>query len=352
MNKIFCVTSTRSIGGTFLDWSIHYLAGETQFYNSDLGWVELTSSPLTDINSHNHKKNHPLGATATVNAIRSLSTIEGNETLSVYAFTVERENVADNLEINNEPASDNLIIEFQQKDYANLWDQCDANHVPIVYISFNSDPIFYQSIRVYDQWVPGTRLTETELRSKSEIRDNFLNTYFGNSRREWHRLGLNSVWDNREFIALNIRPYSMIEIDKFVNFSISHYYLDAKELYYNGKDTLINIMQYLDIEINEDRLTAWIPIYLEWQQKQSDILKFSWNIDHICNCIVNNKYYDISRYNLDLWHEAIIQHIMIYKYGLNFKTWNLEKFPNNTQDLYKLLEPNIHLVEDIYGIKS
>ena len=351
MSKIFCVTSTQSIGGTFLDWSIHYLAGETQFYNVDLGWIELTSSPLTNSNSHNHKKNHPLGAEATVNAIQSLRKIEVNETLSIYAFVADREIVANAAGISNEISNNELIIESQQKDYANLLNHCEANHIPVVYISFTSDPIFYQSIRVFDRWISGTMLTKTEVLTNSEFRNDFLNTYFSNSLQEWHKLELNSLWDDREFIALNIRPYDIIEMDKFVDYTVSHYYLDAKELFYNGKNTLIDIMQYLGIKINEERLIAWLPIYLKWQQTQLDILKFSWNIDHICDCIVNNKYYDISIYKLDLWHEAIIQHIMIYKYGLNFKTWGLEKFPNNTQDLYILLEPNIyHDVEDIYGM--
>jgi hypothetical protein len=60
-------------------------------------------------------------------------------------------------------------------------------------------------------------------------------------------------------------------------------------------------------------------------------------------------YYDISDYNFEFYQEAIIQHIMIYKYGMNFKLWQLEKFPDNTQDLHKLLEPNIHKVDNLYG---
>ena len=40
--------------------------------------------------------------------------------------------------------------------------------------------------------------------------------------------------------------------------------------------------------------------------------------------------------------------MLIYKYGLNLKTWQLEKFPNNTKQLHELLEENIHPIEKIY----
>jgi hypothetical protein len=77
-------------------------------------------------------------------------------------------------------------------------------------------------------------------------------------------------------------------------------------------------------------------------------LNFCWNIDNICESIVNNYYLDIGAYNLDFWQEAILQHILIYKYKLNLKNWQLEKFPTNTQALHKLLEPNIHPTEILY----
>jgi len=85
----------------------------------------------------------------------------------------------------------------------------------------------------------------------------------------------------------------------------------------------------------------------DWQKKQLDLLDFCYNQPHIVDAIVNNLYYEI---DLTFDQEIIIQHCLIYQHGLNLKTWQLEKFPNNTQDLHKLLEPNIHSVENIYNI--
>ena len=350
MSKIFCITSTESVGGTFLDWSIHYLAGETQFYNIESGWIDLTLSPLTHSSSHNHKKNHPQGLIGITSAMQLLKQVDSNNTLSVYAYSAAfTELTYRGLGISRNIDDIEILIDNHKKDYAAMWSYCTINQIPLIFINLNSDDtLFLQTDRSNEFQNPDT--LEIGHRAKKESQNIFLDTFFRDSQTKWQGLGTNSIWDRREYIALNIRPYRVHATDKWVNFSTSHYYLDAKELWYNGKDTLINIMQYLNLTVDADRLLTWLPIYYQWQQKQLDILKFVWNVEHICDCIVNNKYYDISGYALDLWHEAIIQHIMIYKYGSNFKAWNLEKFPNNTQDLYKLLEPNIHPVEDIYGI--
>jgi hypothetical protein len=74
------------------------------------------------------------------------------------------------------------------------------------------------------------------------------------------------------------------------------------------------------------------------------LLQFEYNYKHIVESIVNNWSYPI---DLTFDQEIVIQHCLIYHYGLNLKTWQLEKFPNNTQDLHKLLEPNIHPLGDL-----
>ena len=347
MNKIFCVTSTDPIGCTFLDWSIHYLSGSTKFYNIESGWSDLVSDPVDTSNAHAHPKNHPNGIELTIEVISKLSTINHSGVLSFYPIPMHEESAAKKINLPiNQPADffDDKILKYQTQDYADIWQQLTIKNIPIVYVKLTSDCLYTQSIRQFDRHIPNLL---DQPKTAKEVQTAFLNTFFKDSQLQWSG---NDVWDQREFIALNIRPYDYNNIDKCVDFSIPHYYVDARELWYNGKNTIINIMQYLDLTVDNNRLESWLPIYYKWQQKQLNILKFSWNIDHICNCIVNNYYYDISSYNLDLWHEAIIQHTLIYKHGVTFKAWGLETLPTNTQELYQLLESNIHPVEDIYGM--
>lgn len=350
MNTIFCVTSTDSVGCTFLDWSIHYLSGSTKFYNAESGWSELVTTPIGTANAHAHPKNHPNGLDLTVEVISKLSAVKQGDLTSFYPIPLNEESVAKKINLPiNQPADfyDDKISKYQQQDYADIWQKLAINRIPIVYIKLTSDCLYTQSVRQFDRNIPHRA---DQPQTTKEIQDAFLNTFFNDSQVHWNNLGLTDVWDHREFIALNIQPYYYNDLDKYVDFTQPHYYVDARELWYNGKNTLINIMQYLSLTVDADRLTSWLPVYYEWQQKQLGILKFSWNIDHICNCIVNNYYYDISSYNLDLWHEAILQHNLIYKHGVTFKAWGLETLPTNTQELHQLLEPNIHPVEDIYGM--
>jgi hypothetical protein len=350
MNKIFCVTSTDSVGCTFLDWSIHYLSGSTKFYNVESGWSDLVTTPLDSSNAHAHPKNHPNGVELTNKVIDKLTNVSATVPLSFYPVPIHEELAAKQINlVINQPTDfyDDKITQYQQHDYADIWQQLAVNNISIVYIKLTSNCLYTQSVRQLDRNAPNL---SNQLQTTKEVQANYLNTFFKDSQLYWNKLGLTNNWDHREFIALNIRPYYYNDIDKYIDFSASHYYVDAQELWYNGKNTLINIMQYLGLTVDAGRLTSWLPVYYEWQQKQLGILKFSWNIDHICNCIVNNYYYDISSYNLDLWHEAIIQHNLIYKHNVTFKAWGLETLPTNTQELHLLLEPNIHPVEDVYGM--
>ena len=46
---------------------------------------------------------------------------------------------------------------------------------------------------------------------------------------------------------------------------------------------------------------------------------------------------------MNFYKEVMIQQALIRRHSLNLKTWQLETFPANTQELYKLLEPSLHL---------
>ena len=59
---IFATTSPKSVGCTFVDWSVHYLSGKNTFFSVRHNqWLPLIENPLTTDNAHHHKKNHPSG---------------------------------------------------------------------------------------------------------------------------------------------------------------------------------------------------------------------------------------------------------------------------------------------------
>ena len=84
-----------SVGCTFLDWSIHFLSGQTDFFNHKQGWIPLSQNPLTKINAHGHLKNHTSGLSRTQDVIRILQT--QNKLTSFYPSFLVIDEVADKL---------------------------------------------------------------------------------------------------------------------------------------------------------------------------------------------------------------------------------------------------------------
>jgi len=336
----------QNVGGSFLDWSLHWLTGAQKFYNEHRGWINLVDQPLSmqnsNLNSHNHDKNYPRGNTQLLKTIEKFNRVDSAKLLTCYLHPMPIEDTISLVDVSESVSETHkLAVEELKNDFVVCQQTCYDNDVKVVILALN-DPIYNQKLRY-----AGPTLTSTKLGYTNEIDivDDYLSTFFNPTYNEWkNNLSQINVWDQREFYAINMRPYAVQNLGEYINYTQPTIYIDARELFFNGKETLDNLINSLGMKLDESRLQQWIPIYLEWQESISKILKFSWNVDRICECIIKNLYYDISTYNFEFWQEAIIQHIMIHKYGVNFKIWNLEKFPSNTQDLHKLLEPNIHII--------
>jgi len=350
--QIFCTTSNHSIGGTFLDWSVHYLNNQDRFFSTELGWIDLVSTPLTKNNAHGHKRNHPAGFDDSEKVVQILNK-ESDGLFSFYSYALHYDKCASALNIPIESMGENKnytnIIRYREKNFAEIWNMCNANNIQLIYLQLTDSPLYLLSPRTFGRKIssPDAYQSEDEtLKENIEIffKNNVAHFFKNNDFDSWDK------WDLREFLSLNIRPFEISTVDKSLDFSKPHFYINANEWWLNGSQTIVGVMEYLKLTINKDRFSKWIDIYKRWQQIQIQILKFQWNFNHICDSIVNNKFYSLKEYNLSLLQEAAIQHVMLYKYGLNFKMYGLDKFPNNTQDLHSLLEPNVnHEIQDIYG---
>lgn len=352
MSQIFCVTSVNSIGCTFLDWSIHFLSGQNKFYNIISGWDKLSSNPISKENAHGHPKNHPSGYHTTLDVINHLKTVDG-ELLSLYPTIIHADTALKNLGLDINKVADEQsgvlqsVFEYQKDDYAKLILSCINNNIKTIYVKQNFFPLYNLFIRTLDRKLFEPKPAATT----NELREEFLEVFFRpDDKNAWGDIFNNlPIWDQREAIALNIRPFKSYAIDSKVNFSMPHFLIDAMDLWLNGKQKIIEVLDYLGLELNQQRYQSWLSIYDQWREIHLKILNFCWNVDYICESIVSNHYLDLRSYNLDLWQEAIIQHILIYKYNLNLKNWQLTSFPKNTQDLHKLLEANIHSTEILYS---
>ena len=344
MSNIVCVTSTANVGCTFVDWSIHFLSGRTESYVlENHQWSTLSADPVTKINAHGHTKNQPFGYQQAKTVLQELKKVSNSKLITVYPLPLLMDMAAKDLEISLPLNTDNhnKIAQYQASDYNQLVNYYLDQDVKTVYIATNPENVlYYKEVRALGRLVFDTRISA----STNDTIDHLTSLFFNDSTQVWQDMNLTNSWDRRERLALTYRPYDYSHYEKFhQGFTQPHLRLDCQSLWYNGAQALQTVMKYLELDIVHDRWNQWLPIYYKWQQLQLDLLEFNFNCKHIVDAIVNNWYYEI---DLTFNQEVVVQHCLIYQFGLNLKTWQLDKFPENTQDLHKLLEPNIHPIEN------
>ena len=346
MNNVICVTSANSIGCTFLDWSIHFLSGQQDFYHcKSQSLIPLSQNPIKQLNAHGHKKNHPAGLDSTARMHQHLLSLPQARFYSMYPImpldtAINRSGYS--LEQYAQTEIQQQIADECLAEFCNIINYLLDNDSPVIVIEQNAKLQVYTSmIRQLDRRLMQDKPVETYQQLMNEQNS----IYFQSSVDTWQDLGLTNIWDQRERDALNIRPFNK---SNFVcNFNRPICRIDSLELWGFGPQVVHKVMNFLQLGIDANRLDNWHQVYRSWQKNQFDILEFAINLDYIVDAIVNNWYYQLPK--LTYQQEVIIQHCLIYQHGLNLKTWQLEKFPSNAQQLHVLLEANTHPVEKIYS---
>jgi len=339
--SVYCITSRKSVGCTFFDWTMYFLSGQKNFYSvKNNQWSSVVSNPVQEINAHGYPKNHPSGYVNTHAYINQLLAKSQDCLYSVYPGRLNQYTAAVDLNIAVDsigtPDNQLIINQYVENDFDRLHEYCYQQNVKFIYVGDHPNvSLYYLTVRSLGSGITGQQVNAVE-----EIKEEFQQVFFKNSIDEWNQLKLTDIWDQRERQALDIRPFHYIDL-KSNGLTYPHLWINCQELWYNGEQAALKMLQYLELEIVPERLEAWRLVYAQWQKKQLQILNFVHCCKHIVDSIVNNWYYEI---DLTFDQEVVIQHCLIYQHNLNLKTWQLTKFPNNTQDLHKLLEPNSHLL--------
>lgn len=346
MSNIICITSTKSLGCTFVDWSVHFLSGQTDHFHLPTNqWQQLSSDPITDINAHNHLKNQPAGMIQAAEYIKKFKSLSADKIFSLYPtqqhFDVAAEKLNISIDTVHVMSNAEKIKRYLDQDYNQVFKLCNDQDVKLVYVA--ADPtveMYHLNIRSLDRFL--TRSQQPT--SMNDVAQEHQSLFFKHSIEQWNKLDLINTWDQRERMALDSRPLANTDNIK-LDFQYPHLWINCQDLWCRGQTALLKILNYVGLAVDQDRLQQWQSIYAKWQQRQLEILEFGHNYKHIVDAIVNDWSYEI---NLTFDQEVIIQHCLIYQHNLNLKTWQLEKFPNNTKDLHNLLETNIHSIESIY----
>ena len=344
--KIYCVTSTASIGCTFLDWSILYLSGQSKIFSVDsLKWHDIVSNPLQQRspteNAHGHLKNHRSGRQRNQDTLQIINRTDCQDLISLYPIPLYYDDCCRDLGLDLPDLTDvstmNMILSYQKQDYINMLDWMARDQkIPVIYLAFDPSVRGYKwSRRSMDRLM----MSPKKPTSVAELDREHQDVFFYQSQRHWEALGLTAIWDVRERMALDIRPFDGHWSDDLL---LAHEYLwiNCQDLWFDTERTVIEIMSGLGLGVVSNRLEHWRPIAKSWQQIQNRNLRFPRLLPKIIGSIVHGHKHDISQLTFD--QEVIIQHCLIYHHGLNLKTWNLVKFPDCTSQLHTLLEPNLH----------
>lgn len=301
------------VGGTFLNWSIYYLAGRNYYFSARLQRTnKVPTNPLGNKNAHVFVVNHPYNFKEFEQFLPML--LDKDECLYMHEFRDKTKEAV------------TTLLTHTSKT---------------IVVALTKDQLLYKCsyeprASVQPAW--GSKKT---LSNPDEIYDDLVNYFFKESVDTWKQENLNDTWDKREFIALNFNPTNHTSILEYINSSAPVYYINPIDLWTNFDSSIHDLFDYLDIEIDKSRYQKWLLIYNQWKNVHKQKLMFVWYFDTIINNILQGIDFDLIRFNLDITQEATIQHFLIYKHNLNFKTWQLTKF-TNTRQLHELLEPNIH----------
>lgn len=344
-NRTFCVTSMYNVGCTFLDWSLLYLSGQDQYYSVNQGQaLELPRDPLQGPNAHGYRKNHPHNLGTVRRAIDILRSQTTCAVTSLYPGQPDLDLVQVSLGISDhairtDPNAMTQVLRAQHQGYLHTLDLFFQQDLPVVYVALDpSCAIFLTIPRGNERLAWQNRAPRDAQESQMEYHEHF----FDPSLEAWGDVNQCPVWDLREKLALDMRPFDLAHKDNVRGFESPHVWLDARELWHHLPQRIAEIIQFLELELDQSRWEPWLLTYQRWQHVISPNVLFMLQLDHIVQSVVQGWHYALPR--LSLYQEAIIQHCLIYQHNVNLRTWNLDRFPGNTCDLHELLEPNHHVI--------
>ncbi len=349
--KIVAFLTGQNTGCTFLDWSVLYLSGQTQFYSFlDQDYIPLTHNPVTSLNAHGHKKNHLCGTKRNAEEIEKFLKHQQG-LLTLYPWTLQFSHAAEQhgLDIESIVLTKDIIDKLENTmalDLKNLWVYLDSLQSKVVYV--DNDPGFAMA-HIDPRSTEGGIKNSRKSSTVEELDAEYQEIFYADSVKTWKDLGLTNIWDERERRALDFRLHVDYTQSRqhMLPFELPHLRITTAELWTQGEWVIKRVMDFCELEIDQSRWEHWVNVYRHWQIILQQRILFCYRLPTIVKSIVNNWYYDIGE--LTFMQEVVVQHLLIYKHNLNLKTWELSKFPRNAQDLHKLLEPNIHPVPNIYS---
>jgi hypothetical protein len=268
--SLVAVLTDPASGGTFLTWTIHYLAGHTQHFNYRTNsWHPLIENPVDKVNSHKFKANQVGEYYELSECMDNLHNCHTENFHTIYFHNL--------VEI---PYSN------EYKDTRKAADLVTSISDKIILLTNQSKNSAYRRSARYrvlskksymDPSVPNT--------SNSQKLEDFIRYFFKDSINTWDVLQSGSVWDQREFIAL-VNYEAHVSIEPYVDLSIDHFAIDCLQWFTTGESLIPSLFDYLEVKVDDTRLDAWTNVYQKWRKIHYNRLNFLWYFDKIIHYIL------------------------------------------------------------------
>lgn len=152
---------------------------------------------------------------------------------------------------------------------------------------------------------------------------------FFNHRKDWKDL---EHWELREWFSMFYTGFIQEWTESYQSVQKDFLTVSNVDFLYHTKQCLERIFEHCELTFNQKDIDNFVKI---WQNKQQYIV----NSENLCRDIIANTVdqNDFSWESTNIVQEAIVQK-RLRDCGYELKCWNLNTFPNNTEQLYNLLE--------------
>jgi len=327
------------MGGHFCSWSMYYLSGQTDYPGPDKQILTISDAPdlSTQINFHHQPALIALGHDRIQNIIAD-PWYQQFDIVNVYTGILHFHE--DVVKTQFKTSFDNLSKQQVQEAF-DIVDQDTDQMLSAIQNAGHNLYVFEFDTRdlnaaIYSNRDPLSILENRPLSGLNDYWEDWAHVFYKDVNDSFD----NEIWDRREKFALIVKKEPYYDIVSRLDRTRPHLYYTTDDIW-NAMPTIVEEMcHFAGFAPDPERLFKWHVAYKDWRLKLDPWL--SRHIDRVVDAILNNHYLPLNRFQLDFYKEVLIQHVLITKHNMNLKTWQLDKFPANTQDLHKLLEPSIH----------
>lgn len=302
-----------------MDWSFNYLTGR-ELFRSSKEWLPLVANPLTTVNAHLHRANHPGTLAEWTETVNDLAKEDDSKICTFYGGS-----------------RGGIKKGILREDYLTSLNLALHNGVKVIFIHNRFEWCRYFLRREFKtENNPDKHIRNLSLRDR--IREEFSTVENLESKIINNESMRNFLFlSHKKLMSLpELEEYSGVLPMNHENFLTVDHHLWILQ----GPQAVKTIFDWAGLEINEARLSAWHNLHREWSRPLIPKIKLLENIDKVLSSIINGESHDIGQYDLDVFWESWIQYRLVTDHKAVLRCDGLEEFPKNTKDLTPFLKKN------------